>query len=105
MQTDEVEDLTTSDKAEEKSTSTQPWEPDLSNKIAQTLAGASNLATCMGQRFNSRQATASRVLFEDPLADDETNARAQAVDPSSSNSHHVSDSARTPGAFTGESAI
>ena len=105
MQTDVVEDLITSDKAEEKSLSTQPWEPDLSNKIAQTLAGASNLATCMGQRFNSRQATASRVLFEDPLADDETNAQAQAVDPSSSNSHQVSDYARAPGAFTGESAI
>jgi hypothetical protein len=105
MQTDAIEDLITSDKAEETSPSTQPWESDLSNKITLALAGTLHPATSMGQRFNSRQATASRVLFEDPLADEKEMPTAQFADHSPSNLHSVLDPARAPETLAGESAI
>jgi hypothetical protein len=105
MQTDAIEDLITSDKAEEASPSTQPWESDLTNKITLALAGTSHPATSMGQRFNSRQATASRVLFEDPLADEREMPAVQFADNSPSNLLSVLDPARAPGILAGESAI
>ena len=63
--------------------SVQPKDPGLSSiNIAANLAATSGAVISVGLRINSRQATASRVSFDDPLIDNIEISQSEALSES-----------------------